>query len=372
MALRNGEDIAQLAALDQKLWVALACPTRGIEFDYKTLDLIDLDKDGRIRVPEVIGTIQWAGEIFKNLDDLVRGADVLPLTMLNEKTELGAAILSGAKRILENLGKPHATSISFADVADTNKIFTATKLNGDGIVPADSAPDAPTQKVIDDITTTLGGLTDRSGKLGVDQAKVEAFYSQAAALATWEAQKSADAKLLPLNDATAAAAAALAKVKSKVDDYFTRCRLAAFDPRASAAMNRSEAELVNLSTKELHPATEEIAKLPLARVEADRALPLSDGINPAWTGAIAELQSAVISPLLGTEKSSLTLSEWQTVQDRLAPFQAWMAARPVTAVDKLGLSIRLVPIARRHQLTRPRNHQCHQIPLELTISHHER
>jgi hypothetical protein len=34
--------------------------------------------------------------------------------------------------------------------------------------------------------------------------------------------------------------------------------------------------------------------------------------------------------------------------------------------------IRLVPIARRHQLTRPRNHQSRQIPLELTISDHER
>ena len=34
--------------------------------------------------------------------------------------------------------------------------------------------------------------------------------------------------------------------------------------------------------------------------------------------------------------------------------------------------IRLVPIARHHQLTGPRNHQCRQIPLELTISDHER
>ena len=34
--------------------------------------------------------------------------------------------------------------------------------------------------------------------------------------------------------------------------------------------------------------------------------------------------------------------------------------------------IRLVPIARRHQLTPPRNHQCRQIPLGLSISDHER
>ena len=37
----NGFDIAHMGELDQKLWVALACPTRGIEFDTRTLDLID-------------------------------------------------------------------------------------------------------------------------------------------------------------------------------------------------------------------------------------------------------------------------------------------------------------------------------------------
>jgi hypothetical protein len=52
--LESGRDVAALAELDQKLWVALACPTRGIEFDTRTLDLIDADHDGRIRAPEIL------------------------------------------------------------------------------------------------------------------------------------------------------------------------------------------------------------------------------------------------------------------------------------------------------------------------------
>ena len=52
--LESGADLANLDQLDQKLWVALACPTRGLEFDNRTLDLIDTDKDGRVRAPEVI------------------------------------------------------------------------------------------------------------------------------------------------------------------------------------------------------------------------------------------------------------------------------------------------------------------------------
>src|SRR3712207_7640397 len=57
-----------------------------------------------------------------------------------------------------------STSISLGDVADTAKIFAATKFNGDGVVPADSAEDEGTRKAIDDIIATVGGVTDRSGK----------------------------------------------------------------------------------------------------------------------------------------------------------------------------------------------------------------
>jgi hypothetical protein len=51
--LESGRDVAALAELDQKLWVALACPARGIEFDTTTRDLIDADHDRRIRAPEI-------------------------------------------------------------------------------------------------------------------------------------------------------------------------------------------------------------------------------------------------------------------------------------------------------------------------------
>ena len=60
--LESGADLANLDQLDQKLWVALACPTHGLEFDSRTLDLVDTDKDGRVRVPEVIAAAKWATE----------------------------------------------------------------------------------------------------------------------------------------------------------------------------------------------------------------------------------------------------------------------------------------------------------------------
>ncbi len=67
----NGADLLALKELDQKLWVALSCPTRGIEFDTRTLDLIDNDKDAHVHANEVLGAIAWAGGLLKNPDLLV-------------------------------------------------------------------------------------------------------------------------------------------------------------------------------------------------------------------------------------------------------------------------------------------------------------
>src|SRR5258705_9530340 len=41
--LESGSDLLALDQLDQKLWVALACPTTGLHFDSRTLALVDTD-----------------------------------------------------------------------------------------------------------------------------------------------------------------------------------------------------------------------------------------------------------------------------------------------------------------------------------------
>ena len=44
VSLRDGKDLTSLVELDQKLWVALAMPIKGVDLDVETLDLIDTDK----------------------------------------------------------------------------------------------------------------------------------------------------------------------------------------------------------------------------------------------------------------------------------------------------------------------------------------
>ena len=337
--LDSGADLAALAALDQKLWVALACPTRGLEFDAATLDLVDTDKDQRIRVPEILAAVKWATERLRNPEDLITGAGkpALPLSAIQEGTPAGAALLASAQEILLNLGKPNAGEVSFEDLADTAKIFANTKFNGDGVLPADSADDPAHQQVIAEIIDCLGGETDRSTQLGVTQAKVDQFFADAQAFADWWAKSDAEkASILPLGAATPAAAAALGALRVKVDDFFARCRLAAFDPRAAAALNRDEKEYIELSQKELALGTPELAPFPLAHIEAGRSLPLVAGLNPAWAEAVAKLRTDTLTPLIG-DKVTLTEAEWSVIKERLAAHGAWLAGKGGASVEKLGL-----------------------------------
>ena len=90
----TGADLLALKELDQKLWVALSCPTRGIEFDTRTLDLIDSDDDARVHANEVLGAIGWAGDLLRNPDLLVQGGDNLVLTEIDDTTEESRQVLA--------------------------------------------------------------------------------------------------------------------------------------------------------------------------------------------------------------------------------------------------------------------------------------
>jgi hypothetical protein len=333
----SGADLVNLEHLDQKLWAALSCPTRGVEFDTKTLDLIDTDKDGRIRAPEMIAAVKWACSMVRNPDELLRPHAALEISSINDATLEGKQLLASAKQILANLGRKDATAISLEDTSDTVKIFAQTQFNGDGIVPADSAGDDATKAVINDIIVCLGSELDRSGKPGISQARADQFFAEAAAFSDWSKKAETEAAtILPLDEKTAEAAAAFKAVKAKVDDYFARCRLAAFDQRALAALNRQESEYLALAAKDMSITAAEVAGFPLARIEASKALPLKDGLNPAWAGAVAALNAAVIKPLVG-DKSSLIESEWATVSGKLGAFEAWSAGKAGAAVEQLGL-----------------------------------
>ena len=107
--LDSAEDLLSLDQLDQKLWVALACPIDTLEFDKKTLDLVDHDKDGRIRAPELLAALAWTGRVLKDPSSLPKSPSRLTLAAINDGDAEGKQLLASARQILKNLGKKSAT-----------------------------------------------------------------------------------------------------------------------------------------------------------------------------------------------------------------------------------------------------------------------
>jgi hypothetical protein len=335
--LETGTDLMALDQLDQKLWAALGCPTHGLEIDAKTLELIDADGDGRIRAPDVIAAVQWAGTVLKDPDDLTSGASSLPLEAIDERTAEGTQLLASAKRVLLNLGKGEVTVITPEDTADTERNFNETKFNGDGIVPVSSADDEATKALIQAIMECVGSEQDRCGDLGVSQEKVDEFFAQARAYSDWSQKAENDPdNILPFGDATAPAAAVFRAVKSKVDDYFTRCRLAQFDPQAAEPLNPREAQYEALLPTELSATTEEMAAFPLAHIAPGRALPLEEGINPAWVDRVARLRSEIVRPMFG-DTVSMDDEQWLSLSSKFAAHEEWLNEKEGAVVDALGL-----------------------------------
>lgn len=335
VALESAEDLLALGELDQKLWVALSCPVKGLELDEKTLALIDTDGDGHIHVREVVAAVRWAAAHLKKPGDLLTPEANLPLAAISDLTPEGKTVLISARHILSSLGKNDAATLSVADTAETAKILAARAPNGDGVVTLRATADPETQSLIKDIIATVGGVPDRAGGEGITAEKVEAFFTLLESYLKWV--EATAAKNVPeLGEATGAACVALHNVRPKVEDFFARCRLAAFDPRAVAALNRQESEYLAIAAKDLTISATEIAGFPIARIEPDGRLPLLEGVNPAWAGALATLHQVVVAPLLGREKKWITSGEWTELTAKFAPYEAWLGSRAASAVEKLG------------------------------------
>lgn len=73
--LESADDLANLSSLDPKLWFAISMPVKGVRFDRRMLELMDSDKDGRIRVDEVVGAIDFLKSKGVDLNDVFKAGE---------------------------------------------------------------------------------------------------------------------------------------------------------------------------------------------------------------------------------------------------------------------------------------------------------
>ncbi len=334
----SGKDILELEHLDQKLWGALSCPVYGLEIDSKTLELIDEDKDGQIRAMEIIKATKWIGSIVKNPDDLLKQESSFRLDDINTESHLGKVLLASAKTILRNIGKENEATLAVEDTSDVSKIFANTRFNGDGIITEFSCETDEEKKVLQEAIACVGGAEDRSGKLGVNSDLLKAFSDACAAYSAWYAEGEKNKEnYFPFGDDTEQAYASYLAIKSKVQDYFLRCKMADFDNDAVSALNLWAGRLEAISDKNLATCLDEIALFPIAKIQDSKNLPLQKGINPALEELVANFKAHVCD-VLYPNKETLTEKEWHSITAKFLPYENWKAAKSGEQVESLGLT----------------------------------
>ena len=335
--LDSVQDLLSLEKLDQKLWVALACPVDNVYLDARTLSLIDTDGDRRIRPHELIAAIKWTASLMKNPDDLTGPIKDFTLPTINDATDEGKALIAAMRSALSALGKNETDAVSIADFQSLENVLAKKPFNGDGIITEETAGDDAVRGVIKEIIATLGAIADRSGKPGVDAEKVRTFFDQIYSFTAWFTECERDMALRPLGDATEKAAQAVACVRDKINDYFVRCAIAAFDKRAMNALNGGEKAFEAVGAKTLSMESDEITALPLALIQPQQPLSLTEGLNPAWIDKIRHFQTVAVRPLLGN-KESLSENEWRQLLAAFDPHFAWLQRKPAAALDAMEIS----------------------------------
>ncbi len=265
--IENGQDIAHLSELDQKLWTVLSCPVKGLEFDERTLALLDSDHDGKLRVHEVVAASQWLCKVLADMDYLVEGRDSITFGAIRHDTDEGKQVVEAAKMILGKL--------------DVNK---------------------------DEIS-----LADVKAYMDVYEEKCKAEYSAG----------EAEPYEPPYGEGSDAAEAAVNAVRQKIADWFMRCKLVQFDEDAAGALDVQVEKIAAISAGNLNDSVGEISAYPLARPRKEGLLPLAEGLNPAWQAPMAAVVAAV-PELQG--KDSVSEEEWNAVVAKVDAYTAWKAA----------------------------------------------
>lgn len=322
--ISSGEDIAHLHELDKKLWTVLSCPVNGIHFDRKTLEYLDTDNDGTIKVDEVIAASDWLASVLKNMDLLLDSSEDLPVSNIDTSTDGGISLMNTIKQMKKALDAQDS-KISLKEIEDYTKLFSAGPFNGDGIITLDSCENELDRVALQACLDTIGGVPDLGGENGVGKEQVEAFYT---ALKDWT-QWCENGKVFD---------EAMSKVEAleeKINDYFLRCRLIAFDENAQDVLdvsveNISAAANAGMITN----ATAQIISAPLARPQKTAVLPY-DGINPAWSDIFSQARAAVFDKEFPSAKE-LTMEQWNTIEAKLEAYKSWKESKKGEQVESLG------------------------------------
>ncbi len=340
LRIDSWQDLEAVLELDEALWVATTAPTATINCDPVFLDMMDTDRDGRLRADEIKAAIRF---LFENLSDrsgITPGNTRLELGAVEGESETGARIRTSAGKILRRSGST-ADSITLEEVRAIKTEVQQGGLDEAGIVLPEAADDARMRRFIEDIIATVGGRPHPAGAEGIDRECLERFLEECRQYLDWlrladPAAGETASEILPLGEATHEAYELFLRLDRKITQYFLLCNIQRIDPEflshaLSPGTDSRSTNLLDVSTAESF-----LADAPLAWPDSEGVLDLSGVINRYYSRDLERFTTQVLQPLLGGEVRRLDQAAWRSVCERLRPYREWMASKPEVSVDGIA------------------------------------
>ena len=188
--IHDAEDIRHLGELDKKMWTVLSCPVHGLEICDDSLQAMDLDGDGKLRLKEVVATSEWLCSTLKDPQSLFEQKDSIAIDNIADES-----IVAVAEKVKSQ--ESGVKSVSLADVDAALAAVTveeqpipAAPLEADVIAAykekqAEYAAYFEQEKLV---KLGLAVIPEDAPKPGMTEKK---FVEMGAQIAEWEAAKAA-------------------------------------------------------------------------------------------------------------------------------------------------------------------------------------
>lgn len=335
--IKDGDDIANLSGLDQKLWAALSVPVgqKGLQ---QTLELLDEDKDGKVRAPDILRFIDFLKKNITDMGILMERSDILLSSRL-----LDATLRDGIAKVHEiagssseavigdrGTGSPDEKATSLAQIEDAIARLAQAPFNGDGVIVPASASDEGAAGLIKTIVDAGYAVSDASGAMGIGEAELRSFRDDAKAFLDWRAEAEARPELLPLGEKTGDALALLKAIRPAVDDFFRRCQVLAMAGSDACMAELQIAFSSALSHSQPEDSTQ-LAELPAALPNSEGILYLDKALNP-----LLEKPLAAFFGMAGRGRGgAVGREEWEKLRAAFAEYEAWNDSKPGTKAAAL-------------------------------------
>lgn len=341
LVLDTPEDLAQIGKLDEARWFATSVPIETLSCDEAFLRFVDRDKNGRIRVDELIAAQEWLFRMLADGSRLAQMTDSLALEAIDTRHDEGKTLRSAAALILSNLGAADAREITLAQVRNRQQTMARAEANGDGVIPPEAAGDEALAGFIRDVGSCMGAVPDASGLTGITEPLVDAFLEEAKAHLAWlEAgrveEDGAATEVMVYASETPSVYAATAAVRDKVDDYFALCELAEFDGRVLDHLKLSDQELAEIDLGDRAALEARMRAAPLAAPNSEQVLRIDGGVNAAWRRELEAFAGQALPRVREGEPNAMARAEWEALKKALAPYDAWVTGKKGESVEKLG------------------------------------